>query len=84
MPVIPVAQRQKQDIPYSHKYLVSFPFNPYSTPNILMTQHNVSIYSNFKANLKTIFPGCHVPWGPLQQGPGDVKKGENQDVKEYR
>ena len=28
MPVIPVAQRQKQDIPYSHKYLVSFPLNP--------------------------------------------------------
>ena len=55
-----------------------------STPNILMTQHNVSFYSNFKANLKTIFTGCHVPWGPLQQGPGDVKKGENQDVKEYR
>ena len=28
-PVIPVGQRQKQDIPYSHKYLVSFPLNPY-------------------------------------------------------
>ena len=54
-----------------------------STPNILMTQHNVSIFSNFKANLLTIFPGCHVPWGPLQQGPGNVEKGKNQDVKEY-
>ena len=32
MPVLPVAQRQKQDIPYSHKYLVSFPLNPY--PNV--------------------------------------------------
>ena len=29
MPLLPVAQRQKQDIPYSHKYLVSFPLNPY-------------------------------------------------------
>ena len=28
MPLLPVAQRQKQDIPYSHKYLVSFPLNP--------------------------------------------------------
>ena len=55
-----------------------------STPNILMTQHNVSIYSNFKANIKTIFPGCHVPWGPLQQGSGDIEKGKNQDLKEYR
>ena len=29
MPLLPVAQRQKQDIPSSHKYLVSFLFNPY-------------------------------------------------------
>ena len=29
MPVLPVAQRQKQDIPFSHKYLVYFPLNPY-------------------------------------------------------
>ena len=29
MPVLPEAQRQKQDIPSSHKYLVSFLFNPY-------------------------------------------------------
>ena len=26
-----------------------------STPNILMTQHNVSIFSNFKANLRQSF-----------------------------
>ena len=36
-----------------------------STPNIFMTQHNVSIWSNLKANQTKIFPGCHVPWGPL-------------------
>ena len=29
MPLLPVAQRQKQDIPYSHKYLVSFALNLY-------------------------------------------------------
>ena len=55
-----------------------------STPNILLTQHNVSIFENFKANLQTIFPGGHVPWGPVQQGPGNGEKGKNQDVKEYR
>ena len=55
-----------------------------STPNIFLTHHNVSIYANFKANLKTIFPGCQVPWGPFQQGPGNVKKGKNQDAKEYK
>ena len=55
-----------------------------STPNILMTQHNVSIESNRKANLLKIPPGCHFPWGPLQQGPSDVEKGKNQDVKEKR
>ena len=52
------------------------------TPNIFMTQHNVSIWSNFKANLQKISPGGHVPWSSIQQGPGDVKKGKNQDVKE--
>ena len=31
MPVLPVAQRQKQDIPSSHKYLVHFPLNPYQS-----------------------------------------------------
>ena len=30
MPVLPVAQRQKQDILSSHKYLVYFLLNPYS------------------------------------------------------
>ena len=30
MTVIPVGQRQKQDISYSHKYLVSFLLNPYT------------------------------------------------------
>ena len=29
LPVLTVAQRQKQDILSSHKYLVSFPLNPY-------------------------------------------------------
>ena len=53
-----------------------------STPNILMTQHNVSIWSNYKANLQKISPGGHVPWSPIQQGPGHVEKGKNQDVKD--
>ena len=47
-----------------------------STPNILMTQHNVSIDSDFKTNLLKIFPGCNVPWGSIQPGPSNVEKGK--------
>ena len=44
-----------------------------STPNVLMTQHNVSMNQNETQD--KISTGCHVPWSPLQQGPGYVEKG---------